>query len=110
MLQSPVIRSPITNWVQTENDLYYSSSLTQQILGAISVPLNLPDNALLTVAYTYTITRNNVTSAPIPYTMQGIVSGATNPVLEEIPWSFYTSDYISLQEGDILTLYFVPLI
>ena len=105
-LQPPVIAAPITDWVQTENDLYYSSSLTQQILGSIPVPLDLPSNVLLTVAYTYAITRNNITTSfPTP-TMSGIVAGTTNPALEDVPWSFDTEGYISLQEGDILTLNF----
>jgi hypothetical protein len=109
----------MTNWVpQGEtgaNYEYYSSSLTQQILGSLPVPLSVPNNVSLAVLYSYTITRNGSISIPTPYSQVGTTTGATNPALEDVPWSFNTVSYgtvpityyITLLEGDILTISFI---
>lgn len=122
-LQPPIIVSPMTDWVHGATgaiNAYYSSSLTQQILGSIPVPLNTPDSVSLTVQYSYTITRGGVTPSSTPYSQAGVTPGPTNPLLEDVPWSFSTWSfnttsttvttpiyYITLKEGDILTLSFV---
>lgn len=109
MLQSPTIVSPITDWTPTQNEIYYTSDLVQQIAGTIPVPTNLPDNRLLTVAYRYKIKNGNTETSWTQYSLAGIVAGDTDNTLDNITWSFNTEDYITLSEGDKLTLNFKAL-
>lgn len=109
MLQTPEIISPITNWVPDYNNSYYTSDVIQKIMGTITVPTDLPSHRILTVAYAYKIKRNNVEPAFTSYTMAGIVTGATDPEATDVAWAYNSGTYISLQEGDKLTLRFKAL-
>ena len=106
MLQSPIIVSPITNWVPGYNNTYYTSNPIQQLLGTISVPVGLSSNALLTVAYSYQIQRSNTIYPFTAYSMAGVTAGATDPIESEVAWGFNSNGYINVTEGDTLTLRF----
>lgn len=109
MLQPPTIVSPITDWTPTQNEVYYTRDLIQQIMGSIPVPVSLASNRILTVAYRYKVKHGNSETPWTQYTLAGIVVGDTDPSLEEIAWSFNTDGYITLVEGDQLTLNFKAL-
>lgn len=109
MLQPPTIVSPITDWTPSQNELYYTSDLIQQISGTIPVPTNLQSNRILTVAYRYKIKSGSTETAWTSYSLAGIIVGDTDTNLQDIAWSFNTNGYISLNEGDQLTLNFKAL-
>lgn len=109
MLQAPTIISPITDWSPGQNQTYSTSDLIQQIKGTIPVPSGLGSTKILTVGYRYKITRNGVDTSWTSYSLAGIVAGDTDPDATEVSWSFNTDGYISLAEGDKLTLNFKSL-
>lgn len=109
MLQPPTIVSPMTDWTASQNETYYSSDLSQQITGTIPVPSGLSANRLLTVAYRYKIKNGGTETAWTAYSLAGVVAGETDPSAETVAWSFNTSGYISLSQGDMLTLNFKAL-
>lgn len=104
MISAPIILYPKTNWTAIGEQVYYSSSLRQAVMGYIPITGTVPNNSSFIVKYRYKIDSNEPGSWSTE-SSENVTIGTTNNYVTTIPWSFFL-DSITLKVGDKLTLEF----